>query len=109
CRLLAARVPAEVARQRQERLRQDATAQGRNLSPEVEALAHWTVFVTNVPTGLLSLDEALEIGRARWQIELLFKLWKRDGQIDESTSGKPNRVLCELYAKLVAMIVQHWV
>ena len=109
CRLLAARVPPEVARQRQERLRREAAAQRRNVSPEVLALAHWTVFVTNVPTGLLSLDEALEIGRARWQIELLFKLWKRDGQIDESTSQKPDRVLCELYAKLVAMIVQHWV
>jgi hypothetical protein len=33
-----------------------------------------TVLVANVPTRLLSLEEALEIGRARWQIELLFKL-----------------------------------
>lgn len=109
CRLLAARVPAEVARRRQERLRQEAQAQGRNVSPEVLALAHWTVFVTNAPAALLSLDEALEVGRARWQIELLFKLWKRDGRIDESGSRKPDRVLCELYAKLVAMVVQHWV
>jgi Transposase DDE domain len=109
CRLLAARVPPEVARQRQEKLRQEATSQRRQISPEVLALAHWTVFVTNVPTALLSLEEALEIGRARWQIELLFKLWKSEGQIDESTSEKPYRVLCELYAKLVAMILQHWV
>jgi len=109
CRLLAARVPPEVAQRRQEQLRREAAAQGRNVSPEVLALAHWTVFVTNVPTALLSLDEALEIGRARWQIELLFKLWKSGGRIDESTSQKPDRVLCELYAKLVAMIVQHWV
>jgi hypothetical protein len=109
CRLLAARVPPEVARRRQERLRRDAAAQRRNVSPEVLALAHWTVFVTNVPPASLSLDEALEVGRARWQIELLFKLWKSDGRIDESTSRKPDRVLCELYAKLVAMIIQHWV
>lgn len=109
CRLLAARVPPEVAQRRQEKLRQEAAAQRRQISPEVLALAHWTVFVTNAPTALLSLEEALVIGRARWQIELLFKLWKSEGQIDESTSAKPYRVLCELYAKLVAMIVQHWV
>ena len=109
CRLLAARVPPEVAQRRQEKLRQEAAAQRRQISPEVLALAHWTVYVTNVPTALLSLEEALEIGRARWQIELLFKLWKSEGQIDESTSQKPYRVLCELYAKLVAMIIQHWV
>jgi hypothetical protein len=63
--------------------------------------------VTNVPTRLLSLEEALEIGRARCHIELLFKLWKSHGQIDESTSAKLHRVLCELCAKLVAMISQH--
>jgi hypothetical protein len=68
-----------------------------------------TVLVTVVPMRLLSLDEALEIGRARWPIELLFNLWKSQGRIDESTSAKPHRVLCELYAKLVAMIIQHWV
>ena len=109
CRLLAARVPPEVAQRRQEKLRQEAAAQRRRIGPEVLALAHWTVFVTNVPARSLSLEEALEIGRARWQIELLFKLWKSEGQIDESTSQKPYRVLCELYAKLVAMIIQHWV
>jgi hypothetical protein len=90
-------------------LPQEAAAQRRQISPAVLALAHWTVVLTNVPTALLSLEEALESGRARWQIELLFKLWKSEGQIDESTSQKPHRVLCQLDAKLVAMIVQHGV
>jgi len=63
--------------------------------------------MTNGPTRLLSLEEALKIARPRWQIELLFKLWKSQGRIDKSTSAKPHRVLCELCAKLVAMIIQH--
>jgi len=33
---------------------------------------------------------------------------KSHGHIDESRSGKPWRVLCEVYAKLLAMVVQHW-
>ena len=45
----------------------------------------------------------------RWQIELLFKLWKSQGRVDESRSTKPWRILCEVYAKLLAMLVQHWV
>ena len=45
----------------------------------------------------------------RWQIELLFKLWKSHGRVDESRSTKPWRILCEVYAKLLAMLVQHWV
>jgi hypothetical protein len=46
--------------------------------------------------------------RLRWQIELLFKLWKQHGHIDKWRSEKPWRILCELYAKLIGMIIQHW-
>ena len=42
------------------------------------------------------------------QLELLFKLWKQHGRIDESRSSKPWRVLCEVWAKLLAVLVQHW-
>jgi hypothetical protein len=85
------------------------TRAGRRLARLRKQRLLWTVLLANVPTRLLSLEEALEIGRARWQIELLFKLWQSQGRIDASTSARPHRVLCELYAKLVAMIIQHWV
>ena len=64
--------------------------------------------MTNVPVELLSLDEALVLARVRWQIELLFKLWKQHGYIDEWRSKKPWAILCEVYAKLIAMVFQHW-
>ena len=38
----------------------------------------------------------------------MFKLWKSDGLLDESRSEQPYRVLCEVYAKLLGMVVQHW-
>ncbi len=41
-------------------------------------------------------------------MELLFKLWKEYGLVDEWTGSKPWRILCEVYAKLLAMVVQHW-
>jgi Transposase DDE domain len=65
--------------------------------------------VTNMPGDRLTLREALVLARVRWQIELLFKLWKSHGRVDESRSTKPWRILCEVYAKLLAMLVQHWV
>lgn len=108
-RLLAVRVPQDVAAVRRRRLREAARKKGRQVSAVRLALAAWTVLVTNVPADRLTLCEALVLARVRWQIELLFKLWKSHGRIDESRSTKPWRILCEVYAKLLAMLVQHWV
>jgi hypothetical protein len=108
CRLLAIRAPREVADKRQAQARQQAADHGNQVSEDKLTVCGWTVFITNVPRWLLSLHEAWVVYRVRWQVELLFKLWKSDGQIDESRSGQPYRVLCEVYAKLLAMVVQHW-
>jgi len=108
CRLIAKRVPAAVLAQRRERIRKKAMKKGHRLDKDRWALAAWTVYITNVPAALLSAEEAFVLGRCRWQIELLFKLWKSEGHIDESRSAKPWRILCEVYAKLLGMVVQHW-
>jgi hypothetical protein len=95
-RLVAVRVPQDVAETRRRRLRKAARDKGRQVSATRLALAAWTVFVTNVPAERLTLREALGLGRMRWQIELLFKLWKSQGHVDESRSTKPWRILCEV-------------
>jgi hypothetical protein len=107
-RLLAVRVPQAVADERRRRLRAVARKKGRMVSARRLALAAWTMRVTNVPSDRLTVPEALVLGRARWQIELLCKLWKSQGRVDESRSLKSWRILCEVYAKLLAMVVQHW-
>jgi hypothetical protein len=42
-------------------------------------------------------------------VELLFKLWKSHGHVDEWSSSIPEHLLCEFYAKLLAMLVEHWI
>jgi hypothetical protein len=108
-RLLAVRVPPAVAAQRRRQLRARAAKHGCTPSAEGLALADWTLLVTNAPTALLTIQEALVLLRARWQVELLFKLWKEHGHLDESRSSKPWRVLTEVFAKLLALLVQHWI
>lgn len=108
-RLLAVQVPQEVADQRRRRLRREFRDKGKTPSARLLALAAWTLMVTTVPVEHLSITEALVLLRARWQIELLFKLWKSHGRVDEWRSAQPWRILCEVYAKLLAMVVQHWV
>lgn len=107
-RLLAVRVPKKVAEQRRERLRATAKRKGRVVSATQLELAGWTVLVTNVPLELLSVEEAMALYRIRWQIELLFKLWKSEGQLEETRAERVERVQCEVYAKLLALLCAHW-
>ena len=109
CRLMAVRVPEEVANQRRRKIRADSRRRGRTPSKRQLTLAGWTVLVSSIPPELLTLDEAFVLMRIRWQIELIFKLWKSHGHIDEWRSEKPWRILCEVYAKVLAMVIQHWI
>lgn len=109
CRLLARRLPEEVAEQRSRRARSTAKRKGRPVSAATLALCSWDVSVTNLTAEQLSAAEAWVLLRVRWQIELLFKLWKQHGKLDSSRGTQPYRVLCELYAKLIGLLIQHWI
>jgi hypothetical protein len=108
-RLMVRRVPQEIADQRRRRIRDEVTDKRRAPSAAALAGADWTVIITNAPATLLTLTEALLLTRIRWQVELLFKLWKSHGRLDEWRTTKPARILCELYAKLLALLFQQWI
>lgn len=107
-RLLMLRVPKAVADERRERLQAEAKRRGQMVSEETLALADWTLLITDVTHHRLSLTDALVLLRERWQMELLYKLWKQDGQVDEWRTENPWRILCEIYAKLLGLLLQHW-
>jgi len=107
-RLLATRVAQEVADQRRARIRHQAQLKNRTPSAAALALAGWNVVITNAPRTLISLAEAGVLMRLRWQIELLFKLWKSHAQVDEWRTENPTRILCEIYAKLLGLVFQQW-
>ena len=107
-RLIAFPVPEVVAIKRQADVARRAQRHSRPVNPTLQELARWTLLITNVPLELLSAHEALVLLRARWQIELLYKLWKHYAQADTSRSENPWRVLSDIYAKLTGMIIVHW-
>ncbi len=107
-RLLAVPVPVLLAAARRQRIRERAHRKGQPPSQTSLDRADWTLLVTSVPGTRLSWAEALALYRARWQIELLFKRWKSDGQLAAWRSGNPLRIRCELLAKLIALVLQQW-
>ena len=66
-------------------------------------MAEWAV-----PVNKRSLAEAMVLLKIRWHIELLFKVWKSHGRVDEWRTKKPARILCEIYAKLIGLAMHHW-
>ena len=108
CRIIAHRVPQEVVDQRIYKMKIEAEKQRQPLSSARIALAGWTILVTNIPLEVLSTQEVCTLARIRWQIEMLFKLWKSYMKIDEWRSNNKWRILCEVYAKLLALLISHW-
>lgn len=107
-RLVAVRLSADLARKRRKHLREIAQRKQQPISERALKLAAWLMVVTNIPASLLALDEVCVLLGCRWQIERLFRLWKEDGRVDEWRSHNPWHILCEVYAKLIACVLQHW-
>ena len=69
----------------------------------------WSLFVTNLPPERLTWKEAVVLSRARWQIELLFKLWKSHNQLARHRPGATAlEAMAVLWAKLIGVMLQHW-
>lgn len=107
-RLIGFRADPAIAQERRRKLKRKAKERGDTISKARLALCDWTLIVTNIPCEKMSARDALIWLGVRWQIELLFKLWKSVGHIDKSRSQNPWRILIEFYAKVIAMVLQHW-
>jgi hypothetical protein len=109
CRLIALRVPQEMAARRRQKAYAKARKHGRVPTQEHLAWCEFTVFVTDCPAESLGWKEAVVLYRARWQIELMFKLWKSHNLLATPRSGAaPERVMAEFWAKLIGVVLQHW-
>ena len=68
----------------------------------------WHVYITNCPPPLLRVAALRTLYALRWQIELLFKQWKTDNVLRQWRTVRPCRILCEVYARLIALRITHW-
>jgi hypothetical protein len=109
CRLLAIRLAPEVVQEKRRRVRETARRKGRPVNSAGFAWLEWSIFITNVPLEWLTLNQVALIYRLRWQIELLFKLWKSECQLDRIAGHLRARVLCEIYAKLIGAVVFQYI
>src|SRR5262249_29718681 len=106
-RRVATRVPQEAASRRRQQAREKAAKKGRQPTAEYLELLGWSLFVTNCTGEELTWKGVVVLYRARWQIELLFKLWKSHNRLAAHREGAAAlEVLAVFYAKLLGVGVQ---
>jgi len=110
CRLIAVRVPQETAARRRQEAHSKATKHGRAASQDYLRWQDWTIFVTDCAAERLTWQAVVVLYRTRWQIELVFKVWKsHNGLVAHRPEASPQEQMAMVYAKLIGAIVQHWV
>jgi hypothetical protein len=75
------------------------------LSKEYKARAALNLFITNTTPEQIATDSIWPFYRLRWQIELIFKVWKSICKIHEVKKVKQHRLECYVYAKLIFIVL----
>ena len=97
-RLVGTRLPADKAKEAQQRLRKE---QGAKVTDESLEMAAYVLVFTTADPSRLSTVQVLEAYRLRWQVELLFKRWKSLGGIDRVPTSRKDTTIAWLSIKLL--------
>jgi len=102
-RWVARRVPQALADAR----RRKAKKSGKSYTKSYLYLLQWDLLITNLDSTAWSLTQIFDLYPIRTQIEWLFRIWKSQLQVDHFGKWRLERVLCQLYAHLIAILLCH--
>lgn len=101
-RLIIHRLPDEEVAKRIRKAQQNNKKKKRSqLTKKYKARAALNLFVTNAKPEQISVQKVWPIYRLRWQIELMFKIWKSICKIDKVKKVKKDRLECYIYSRLI--------
>lgn len=101
-RLIIHMLPGEEVEKRLRKARLNNIKKGRKaLSKEYIARAHLNLFISNADAKQIPPENVWSLYRLRWQIELVFKVWKSICHIEKVKKVKKHRLECYIYSKLI--------
>lgn len=109
-RLIVEKLPDEILRKRLKKLKRKIANQSKSrgiyqASELKKILIGYNIFITNTREEQLSLPQISLYYRLRWQIEILFKMWKSIMEIDKVGKMSIFRFECYLYSRLIAILL----
>lgn len=105
CRLIVDKFDSQTAAERRRKLCWNKNDKGKNLSRKRLELCSCNCYLTNLPEASFALVEMRKIYSIRWQIEIMFKVWKSTFGIDKIRAVNPHRIFCFIYGKLIAILL----
>ena len=104
-RLMIYLLPDEVVNERLRKAQRNNNKKGRGqCSKEYKARACFNLFITNGTTDVIPIDKVYQFYKLRWQIELMFKIWKSLCNIDKVKKVKQYRLECYIYSRLIFIV-----
>ncbi len=107
-RLIAERLPPAAVEKRRRKAREAARKKGHTPPKAYLRLLEWSIYITNTLSVQLSFDQIVNFYKLRWQIELIFKVWKSQAKLALVGDYRSERILCQLYARLLGVVIFHW-
>ncbi|WP_185154165.1 IS4 family transposase [Fulvivirga sp. M361] len=107
CRMIVTKVPDHIYSKRMALAKRRAKDKGYSVSNEYKSRARLNVYLTNVDNKKMSTQMVVKLYKARWQVELIFKVWKSLGKVNALSKMKVERFECQLMAKLI-WLVTNW-
>lgn len=106
-RVIYYRVPSAIAEERRRKAKKAARKRGKTCRQEVLDRLDWMFFITNVPDTWLTIEQIHMVYRVRWQIEILFKVWKQEMDWGAMGQWRVARILAQFYGRCLAIMLCH--
>lgn len=105
CRIIIELLPEEIKNQRIRKRYQTARRKGRNVSKRARERDGLNIYITNVEQDIIPSQFIRPIYGIRWQIEMIFKVWKSVGQIHKIKKMSIYRFEFYLYSKIIFLVI----
>jgi hypothetical protein len=104
-RLIIYLLPDEVVNERLRKANQENKKKGRGqCSKQYKARACFNLFITNGAKDVIPIEKVYHFYQLRWQIELMFKIWKSLCNIDKVKKVKRHRLECYIFSRLIFIV-----
>jgi len=104
-RLVIELMPDEVFSTRMQKINKYNKKKGYQTSKDYSNRARFNLFISNIPLDMIDGEAIAKIYKIRWQIELVFKIWKSIFGLDNITPMKYERLMCTLNARLLLVLI----